>query len=1082
MKHKLKLSFWALGILVLIMSQLFVLAPAAKVSAQSLTIDSTKEQTHAFAIYSAWHACLSTVDTTAKVSSDLIMDKSSAWTQSTHILGFAGSDGNDNDGQATCAEIGRLWMGIAGTPDVGAMLTDLGFQKNSQQSCQSTGMSGQSCYDTWSLGSGGQKGTLSKLTSVAKAKSIPTSLPTWGRYILSATALEVKCQPTSSITTSGTRTSPTASVNVVSDNMGTLTSKTYSITTDESVPAYPNMNGGNKASCQYLVDDVKASATKFSTALVDDRINSTISIANTAICDKLEMTNDRERLNCLENFRSYFKTCIDDYYAGNLTSGTRSRTEPFDTDYVATCVETKAKKAGYDITASDIADILGDSQNQATPEVDPSSDSAVDICDILGDEVPMKWMACAVLTAMNGIANALYDMIQNLLYTPISQILASPQYDKTISNFRIFGMAFIFIIGLIMVVAQATGSEFVDAYTVRKVLPKLGIAIIGIAIAVPVLKVLITFTNDLGIMAGNFITDITPTEAIKPPDAVKSDAFAGLVGGGIISVIGIITAIVAVVAQGPAALTYIVVAVVALLIAFVTLAIRQLIIVVLILFAPIAIAASALPGTEKLWKFWRTTLITTLMMFPIIMIFLKSGVFMASIFGNIGDELDNQLYFLIAAIIFIAPYFMLPLAFKMAGGLVGNIFGMVNDRSKGLFDRMRNMRSNATKKNWERLKEGTRFNPESTMGNKLNTFSSDMAKRAEVFSKYGASSLDSSKFQSRFEAISGEAATKKAIDIVRSGGLSQDDAVLIAAQKAIRTGGGRKAMRAHLESAEGGSLRGAELEQAVGEAEHMLTRGTAKDVDMALSLQRFAVGTGFNNPDTGEFDFNAAMEAIHKSSGGNRSIARNLIGASKGIAMNAGQVAWGGASFGTLATQYDNFAQAGYEKGAFDGSAIALNSFESTTLGQTLSGRDVHVRAEVRAVTDRIQQIQGGTAQPRGDETLDQELSRLTAQLDNLVASAPLYGAPGRQKEVVEGSRATEQAKEYISRAVDDGVALSTPTVPTVSAVENQQQRQQRYGEYRGQGYNDPRYIAQQQQEQMQQQIQQQQQQNDGSQ
>mgnify|MGYP000865111511 FL=1 len=636
MKHKLKLSFWALGILVLIMSQLFLLAPAQKASAQSLTIDSLRDKTHAFAVYTVWHRCLSEYDGTRVTN--LRMNLNFGTNQKTYILGFARSDGDNNDGTIACSDAARLWAALAGYSDADTMMKDLGFTVTvpgcTSAPCTTAGVT------YYELGKTTSKSSLpGKVESISREKGIATSLPTWGRYILSATAAEAKCQP-SSTTGPAARANPTVSINVVGDDMGTLVSKTYDVSTSEIVPAYPNMSGGNNASCKYLTDDIKASATKFSSALVEDRITTAISLAETAICEQLQITNDREKQNCLSNFGSYLKTCIDDYYTGNLTSGTRSRADPFDTDYVATCVETKAKKAGYNISAEDISSILGDAQNQATPSTTPSSDSATDICDILGEEVPMKWMACAVLTAMNGIVNALYDMIQNLLYTPIDQTLASNQYNTSISNFRIFGMAFIFIIGLIMVIAQATGSEIVDAYTVRKVLPKLGIAIIGIAIAVPILKILITFTNDLGIMAGNFTTDIAPTEVIKS-NAVKSDAVGALVGTGTLGIIGILTAAVALVAQGPAALTYIVVAVVALLIAFVTLAMRQLVIIVLILFAPIAIAASALPGTEKLWKFWRGTLITTLMMFPIIMIFLKSGVFMASIFGNIGDQLNK---------------------------------------------------------------------------------------------------------------------------------------------------------------------------------------------------------------------------------------------------------------------------------------------------------------------------------------------------------------------------------------------------------------------------------------------------------
>jgi len=300
----------------------------------------------------------------------------------------------------------------------------------------------------------------------------------------------------------------------------------------------------------------------------------------------------------------------------------------------------------------------------------------------------MRWLACALLTAGSGMAATFYNMVQQLLYMPTSSVF-SDSFNKTAQSFRIIGMALIIIAGLIMIIAQATGSDLVDAYTIKKVLPKLGIALVGMAVALPLLKFAVNLTNDLGIAAGNVIVNLGGSQAAGNSATIGDNINALFLGLAGVAVAGF--------TWGWAAITFIGTAALALLIGVVVLAIRQMAVVVLIMLAPLAIAASVLPGTDKLWKFWRSTLISTLMMFPIIMMFLKAGEFMAGIFGSMASSQSNELFTVLAALVYFAPYFMIPLAFKMAGGLMGNIFGMMNDRGKGLFDGLRNVRDNQRK-------------------------------------------------------------------------------------------------------------------------------------------------------------------------------------------------------------------------------------------------------------------------------------------------------------------------------------------------------------------------------------------------
>src|SRR5262249_2302943 len=144
--------------------------------------------------------------------------------------------------------------------------------------------------------------------------------------------------------------------------------------------------------------------------------------------------------------------------------------------------------------------------------------------------------------------------------------------------------------------------------------PRIVFAAIGLALVWPILQFAVTFFNDMGTWVQTIILS-----AVAPlPGGGKADLGAQLISyaaGGFI-LVGLGTA-----GLVSLALTTLV----SLLVAFVTLVIRQIIIVICVLLAPLAIALMVLPGTANLGKLWRTTLLGALAMFPIVMAFLASG-------------------------------------------------------------------------------------------------------------------------------------------------------------------------------------------------------------------------------------------------------------------------------------------------------------------------------------------------------------------------------------------------------------------------------------------------------------------------
>lgn len=165
------------------------------------------------------------------------------------------------------------------------------------------------------------------------------------------------------------------------------------------------------------------------------------------------------------------------------------------------------------------------------------------------------------------------------------------------------------------------------------------------------------------------------------------------------------------------------VAALGLFIGFITLVIRQILILAMVLLAPLAILAWIFPGNDAPWKLWRLTFTKLLLMFPLIMVLIGAGRIAATIIPS--QQGSNGLFTqLLVIIAYVLPYFFIPLTFKFAGSFFANIAGFVNDRSKGFFDKQREHRAKERKELKDFAGQNLRFNPNNRFTSKFNTAAS----------------------------------------------------------------------------------------------------------------------------------------------------------------------------------------------------------------------------------------------------------------------------------------------------------------------------------------------------------------------
>lgn len=339
-----------------------------------------------------------------------------------------------------------------------------------------------------------------------------------------------------------------------------------------------------------------------------------------------------------------------------------------------------------DLAGSGLQVVIGNAANAAIepPPADGSSEENGGGLNCSSEG--LAWIICPIIEGIDKVTSELDKYIENQLTINVTEYLEGENgngFREIWSSVRTLALSILVLAALVMVISQALQIGPFDAYTVRKIMPRLLVSIILISISWELTRFIIEFSNDLG----RAVKDIIQAPFYREGENLN-------IGGAGVSWIGSLATGATFLALGLwAVLSFAVTALLAILIAFAVLLIRQVLVIFLVVLAPIAIACYILPNTEKVWKLWWDTFIKTLMLFPIIAAFIAIGKVFAKVsLGVEGSSPDFQ-HNAIALVAYIAPYFALPFAFRLAGGAIGTIAGLSNDRSRGAFDRLKKYRA-----------------------------------------------------------------------------------------------------------------------------------------------------------------------------------------------------------------------------------------------------------------------------------------------------------------------------------------------------------------------------------------------------
>ncbi len=271
---------------------------------------------------------------------------------------------------------------------------------------------------------------------------------------------------------------------------------------------------------------------------------------------------------------------------------------------------------------------------------------------------------------------------------------------------------------LIIVYGQITGAALTN-YTIKKLLPRLVIAAILVNVSYWICSIAVDIFNILGYGVQDLFISIRNSLVGAEGnswDVVSWESMTNLIlsggtilGGASIATYLGITAVGSATAGAGAAggvvgliillLPMLIGLIFIVLVTFIILATRQALITIFIILAPLAFVAYLLPNTEQWFNKWRDTFLKLLMLFPAFsVIFGGSQLASAAIIQNAtGPNAINMI--LLAMAVQVAPLAITPILLKFGGGVLNRFANIVNDPTKGVFDRG---------KNWAKDRSGER--------------------------------------------------------------------------------------------------------------------------------------------------------------------------------------------------------------------------------------------------------------------------------------------------------------------------------------------------------------------------------------
>lgn len=302
------------------------------------------------------------------------------------------------------------------------------------------------------------------------------------------------------------------------------------------------------------------------------------------------------------------------------------------------------------------------------------------------------FIICPIMMLLAEAMDKMFNVLKSLLHVaPLTGATHTGLYEAWKYMLALANLCF--VAGFLVVIYSYVTGQGVSNYDLRKIIPRIIIAAVLINASYHICAIAVDASNIFGANLQDVFNGMRSELATNSETRTDQNTWmwanlttlilsAGTIGAGLYVGLG------AFAGAALHLLTPILVAcAIAIFVALVVLALRQALITVLIVVAPLAFAAFILPSTQKYFDKWKDLFMTMLIMYPMFSVLFGGAQLAAHI---IAQNATSILTLLFAMFIQVAPLVLTPFLIKFSGSLLGRIAGMVNNPAKGLGDRINN--------------------------------------------------------------------------------------------------------------------------------------------------------------------------------------------------------------------------------------------------------------------------------------------------------------------------------------------------------------------------------------------------------
>lgn len=320
-------------------------------------------------------------------------------------------------------------------------------------------------------------------------------------------------------------------------------------------------------------------------------------------------------------------------------------------------------------------------------DFEPPVEGANDLASCFSNASSLGWILCPTTLLVGQATGGIYESIENdfLFFDPgmLDREEQPGVYDawKIIRDFA----NIIFAIALVIVILSQVTGIGVSNYGIKKILPSLIIVAILVNLSFFGCQLLVDISN----IFGSGLKDLFESfKVVSENDVSLSQIGTGIAStlatGGLLFGAGAVAASTWELWILPLFLS-VLVAFISLMFFYILLAVRQALLLILIIIAPLAIVCYALPNTKKMFDRWWRIFWALLVLYPICGALIGGTKFASSLFLSMKQ--DSFFFNLVAVLLQVVPVFFIPTLLKGSLNALGSLGMRISNFGRNLSQR-----------------------------------------------------------------------------------------------------------------------------------------------------------------------------------------------------------------------------------------------------------------------------------------------------------------------------------------------------------------------------------------------------------